>query len=487
MGIATLEEVVLELQTGPFGSALHKSDYQANGTPVVNPASIHGGRIVPIDSMAVGAEALERLAGFRLRAGDIVMARRGEMGRCALVTDDAAGWLCGTGSVVLRMPRALYGRYFALLLGSPYVKRHLEGSAVGTTMLNLNQRILLGLVVGVPPLLEQRRIVAKVSELMALSDRLEAARAERESTRGRLTISSLNRLSVSDLGKFRNASELALNALPTLTARADQIAQLRQTILNLAVRGKLAAQDSSEESAQELVQRISAAKSRLVAEAGFSSLDEREKTERHEEPFPIPASWQWRRLDDLAGVARGGSPRPIQGFITNDEQGTPWIKIGDATRGDIYINSTAERIRPEGVARSRLVEPGDLLLSNSMSFGFPYITNVRGCIHDGWLVIRTPSELMEKLYLRLVFLSDFARDAFARAAAGAVVQNLNADKVRRLLVPVPPLLEQRRIVAKVAEVMELCDRLEASLRDANDTRARLLEALLAGALRPELH
>ena len=122
-----------------------------------------------------------------------------------------------------------------------------------------------------------------------------------------------------------------------------------------------------------------------------------------------------------------------------------------------------------------------------MSFGFPYITNVRGCIHDGWLVIRTPSELMEKLYLRLVFLSDFARDAFARAAAGAVVQNLNADKVRRLLVPVPPLLEQRRIVAKVAEVMELCDRLEASLRDANDTRARLLEALLAGALRPELH
>lgn len=131
------------------------------------------GRLIPVDSMAIGPAILERLVTFKLRAGDIVMARRGEMGRCAVVTEREDGWLCGTGSLILRLPESLFPPFFATLIGSPLVREYLGGSAVGATMQNLNQSILLNLVIGLPPLAEQHRIVAKVDELMALCDRLE--------------------------------------------------------------------------------------------------------------------------------------------------------------------------------------------------------------------------------------------------------------------------------------------------------------------------
>lgn len=176
--LARLIELVMEIQTGPFGSSLHQSDYQVGGTPVINPASLKDGKIVPIDSMAIGPETLKRLEGFRLNEGDIVMARRGEMGRCAIVTKSEDGWLCGTGSLVLRMPTCMFSPFLALLIGAPEAREYLGGASVGSTMQNLNQGILGKMPVGVPPLAEQRRIVAKVDQLMALVDALETQLAD---------------------------------------------------------------------------------------------------------------------------------------------------------------------------------------------------------------------------------------------------------------------------------------------------------------------
>ena len=257
---ARISQILVELQTGPFGSSLHQSDYQQKGIPVINPASITNGRLIPIDRMAVGPATLERLATFKLRAGDIVMARRGEMGRCAVVTEKEDGWLCGTGSLILRLPGCVCPRFFVTLIGSPFVREYLGRSAVGATMQNLNQSILLSLVIGLPPLAEQHRIVAKVDELMALCDRLEVAQAERESRRDRLVAASLHRLNqpaetgASDA--LREHAGFYLNHLPRLTTRPKHIKQLRQTILNLAVRGRLVPQDPKDESAWELLKRI---------------------------------------------------------------------------------------------------------------------------------------------------------------------------------------------------------------------------------------
>ena len=175
----TLHDVLADLQTGPFGSSLHESDYQVGGTPVVNPASIVRGRIVPLPKMAVDRATLDRLASFRLCAGGIVMARRGEMGRCAVVTDLEAGWLCGTGSLILRLTKDALPEYVALAIGAPSSRRHLAATAVGITMQNLNQTVLRRLPVRVPSLAEQRRIVAKVDELhVEINDQTNAPASE---------------------------------------------------------------------------------------------------------------------------------------------------------------------------------------------------------------------------------------------------------------------------------------------------------------------
>jgi type I restriction enzyme S subunit len=265
----------------------------------------------------------------------------------------------------------------------------------------------------------------------------------------------------------------------------DAVARLRLFILDLAVRGTLVPQDSRDEPAAELLKRIATQKVRLVQEGRFKTLDHSFNRDEASFPFPIPANWTWCYLDDLAAIGRGGSPRPIQSYLTKDPNGIPWIKIGDSSRGSIYIDRTEERIIPGGLVKSRFVSPGDLLLSNSMSFGYPYITNIEGCIHDGWLVIRTPENLIDKLYLHKVFLSGYAKAAFSDAASGAVVQNLNADKARLLPVPLPPIAEQKRIVAKVDELMVLCDRQEAARAERERVRDRLAASSLTRLNAPD--
>ena len=173
--ITNLNEILIELKTGPFGSSLHKHDYKVGGVPVINPASIQNGEIIPIRNMSVGKETLERLSTFKLQSGDIVMGRRGEMGRCAVVTKKEQGWLCGTGSLILRVPvdAGLSSSYLALVIGSPQIREYLSQSSVGATMKNLNQSMLLRMNIAVPPFNEQLRILSKVNTLMSICDELE--------------------------------------------------------------------------------------------------------------------------------------------------------------------------------------------------------------------------------------------------------------------------------------------------------------------------
>ncbi len=159
-------------------------------------------------------------------------------------------------------------------------------------------------------------------------------------------------------------------------------------------------------------------------------------------------AWPEVALGDLCHIARGGSPRPIKSFLTSEPDGINWIKIGDASAGDgKYISSTQEKIRPAGLKMSRLVEPGDFLLSNSMSFGRPYIMRTTGCIHDGWLVLKDKSRRFDPNYLYYFLGSDATYRQFDALAAGSTVRNLNTDLVKTVKVILPSIEEQRRIVA----------------------------------------
>ena len=161
--------------------------------------------------------------------------------------------------------------------------------------------------------------------------------------------------------------------------------------------------------------------------------------------------WQVKTLGDICDIARGGSPRPIQKFLTDGPDGINWVKNADATASSKYIYKTEEKIIPEGAKRSRLVKPGDFLLSNSMSFGRPYIMKTTGCIHDGWLVLTDKSGLFDQDYLYHFLGSAAAYTQFDSLAAGSTVRNLNTELVKRVTVPLPPLSEQQRIVAILDE------------------------------------
>ena len=265
--------------------------------------------------------------------------------------------------------------------------------------------------------------------------------------------------------------------LPLLAGAPNGIKKLRELILELAVRGKLVPQDPNDEPASELLKRIAEEVRHLVAKGKSNEQIAQQEIDDATVPFTASKNWAWIKLGDISLIERGGSPRPIKDFLTDDPNGLNWIKIGDTEKGGKYITSAAEKIKREGLVKTRMVYPGDFLLTNSMSYGRPYITQIEGCIHDGWLRISPPNSLV-KDYLYLLLSSPYVRCFFVGAAAGAVVLNLNADKVRELPIPLPPLAEQHRIVAKVDKLMALCDRLEAKQADAERAHAQLVQALL---------
>ena len=142
-------------------------------------------------------------------------------------------------------------------------------------------------------------------------------------------------------------------------------------------------------------------------------------------------------------IERGGSPRPIDDFITDSPDGLNWVKIGDAPAQGNYITKTAEKIKPEGLSKTREVHPGDLILSNSMSFGKPYIMGIDGCIHDGWLLIRNTYKVFDLTFLCHLLGTPQMIIQYKSLAAGSTVNNLNKELVGNTVVTIPTIKEQR--------------------------------------------
>ena len=185
------------------------------------------------------------------------------------------------------------------------------------------------------------------------------------------------------------------------------------------------------------------------------------------------SSWKTVNLGEICEIERGGSPRPISEFVTNDEDGVNWIKITDATASGKCIYATEEKIIPDGVKRSRMVYPGDFILSNSMSFGRPYIMQTSGCIHDGWLVLRKPNADTDFLYY--ILSSEVVSNQFESLAAGSTVRNLNVQIAKEVKIPLPPLAEQRKIAEILRTWDEAIETAEAELKAKQELHQYLLQ------------
>ena len=204
---------------------------------------------------------------------------------------------------------------------------------------------------------------------------------------------------------------------------------------------------------------IIAPKEKIAANGDYNLSGERYR----EGAANVGLTWPLVPIGDLCVIERGASPRPIQDFMTDAPDGVNWIKIGDAEVGAKYITTTKERVSPAGAAKSRRVKPGDFLLSNSMSFGRPYVMATDGCIHDGWLLLRDHSDQLDQDYLYNILGSKLVYAQFKQAATGGVVNNLNSEIVRGVKIPLPPLAVQQEIVAEIASYQKEIKRLKGEI------------------------
>ncbi len=332
-----------------------------------------------------------------------------------------------------------------------------------------------------PPLAEQHRIVAKVDELMALCDQLEAAQSKRETRRDRLVAASLHRVDTVLPESLPAAARFHLDNLPRLTTRPEHIKQLRQTILNLAVRGRLVPQDPNDEPAAELLKRIQVAKARLVKEGTRKKGAVLPDVDLDQAPFDLPFGWSWARFPELGTFGRGKSKHRPRNDVMLFEGGTHLlIQTGDVARSQGVIQTFTNKYNDIGLAQSVKWPAGTLCITIAANIADSGILSFDACFPDSVVGFIPDSAFNNARYFEY-----FVRTAKANLlefAPATAQKNINLEILSAVLIPLPPLAEQHRIVAKVDKLMALCDQLEAQLASTQTDSRRLLEAMLRDAL-----
>lgn len=415
------------------------------------------------------------------RAGDILYGKLRPYLNKVVVAREAG--YSTTEIVAIRSFVPFCAEYSCLAFRRPDFVEYVDRLGRGTKMPRLRTPDALMALFPLPPLAEQYRIAAKVDELMALCDRLAAAQDERERRRDGLAAASLRRLSqpvdAGDDDILREHARFHLRHLHRLTTRPDQIVALRHTVLSLAVRGRLVSQDLNDEPA--LVQLAASD----VVRAATARVDRRANQERNtllaaEEKWATPPFWEWRALADLVLFIdyRGRTPKKIDGgvrlitaknikkgfvslspeeFVSETEY-EAWMTRGIPRDGDVLFTTEA----PMGNAAVVHLTERFALAQRVITFR-PY-----GAIHPDFLVLQLLSEPFQVI--------------LGKTATGLTAKGIKAAKLKRLPIVVPPLAEQRRIVAKVHELIAVCDRLKAQLLTAQTESRRFLEAALHEAL-----
>lgn len=360
-----------------------------------------------------------------------------ENSKAAIISNLPNNLGAGTTELHVIRPIKLLSEYIYAIIKT---RKFLESGKQEMTGCAGQQRVPVNFIeeylIPIPPIDEQQRITQTIKELLSIVESLEN-----------------NKVDLSEL-----------------------ITQTKSKVLDLAIKGKLVSQDPNDESADKLLERIREEKEKLIKESKlkrdknetwiFKNSDDNSYYEQidgeivcidDDLPFEIPENWRWTKFCNICDIARGGSPRPIEKYITNDADGINWIKIGDTEKGGKYIYSTKEKIKREGIAKSRYVKPGDFLLTNSMSFGRPYILKIDGCIHDGWLVINDNFRVFDQDFLYYLLSSNVMYQLLSIAAKGSTVKNLKSDTVKIVIMPVPPKNEQILISKKIESIFTQLD------------------------------
>ena len=349
----------------------------------------------------------------------------------------------------------------------------------------LNRTSLSNILVPLPALAEQHRIVAKVDELMTLCDRLEEAQQEREAARDRFATTSLARLGSPDpdLSTFHADAAFAIENFDRITARSDQVAALRRTVLDLAVRGRLVPQDPTDEPASKLLERITKQRARMIDQGVIRKPRESLDRERLAGPFDIPSSWRWVRLRTVGAIVGGGTPAASDANNFADPgAGFPWLTPADLGRQrTLFIARGARDLTEQGLQGSSAtpMPARSVLFTSRAPVGYVAIALNPVSTNQGFKSIVPYIDECSR-FIAFVLMA-FAPEIDANAP-GTTFREVSGKIISQHPFPLPPLAEQQRIVAKADELMTLCDRLEERLVTTEDACHGLLDAVLNDAI-----
>ena len=460
-----------------------KNAYSQIGIPFFRSQNVYNDGLRLDDVAYIGSDIHARMAGTTVQARDLLLnITGGSMGRCCRIPDEFSEGNISQHVAIIRPTISKMTDYLHKLVLSPYFQAFIFDQQTGAGRGGLPKHKMDRIAVAVPPICEQRRIVAKVNELMTLCDQLEETRTKREETRDRLAKASHARLSApdTDTEAFRANARFAINVLPQLSARADQVKHLRQTILNLAVRGRLVEQDPGDEPASDLLQRIVAEKARLVKLGEIKPRKLKSRPREHPLEFETPIGWQLTDLGSVATKITDGAHKTP----TYVSAGVPFVSVKDFSAGRLNFGNTRFIPLEEHELLYQRCDPrrGDILLGRIGTLGKAVIvdTDLEFSLFVSVGLIRFDHTNMDPVFFRTVLNSPFVEAEFSRIkiGGGTHTNKLNLGDLHTVAIPLPPLAEQHRIVTKVGQLMALCDRLENSLGIADSGRQRLLESLL---------
>jgi type I restriction enzyme S subunit len=480
----------------------------SQGVPVVSQKCVKWTGLDLSVARLITPESLDAYESVRfLRTGDLLWnsTGTGTIGRIVILRNPPPKLVCDSHVTVVRC-LVVDPEYVRLWLRSDHVYGTIEVRAAGSTkQVELTSQLANNQVVPIPPLNEQHRIVSKVDELMALCDRLEATQTEREQRRDRLVTASLRQLQDEECltrrregtkkGKEANEDILSifvpsresvfLQNIPRLTTRPEHIKALRQIILNLAVRGYLVSQDANDEPASDLLKQIQAEKAQLVKKGKQQKEITLPTVGLEQAPFALPTGWSWARFPELGTFGRGKSKHRPRNDVSLYDGGTHlFIQTGDVARSHGIIQTYTKKYNEKGLEQSMKWPAGTLCITIAANIADSGILSFDACFPDS-VVGFIPASMFQNARYFEYFVRTAKENLLAFAPATAQ-KNINLEILNAVRIPLPPLAEQHRIVAKVDELMALCDQLDANLATTQTDSRRLLEAVLRDALAPAM-
>jgi len=432
-----------------------------------------------VKQMPIEENELERCTAQK---GDLLICEGGEAGRAAVWTFDKE--VCFQNHVHrARMyeninPFYAY-RYFEKLNATGEIEQYRKGVGIS----NMSGKALASVVFALPPLAEQHRIVAKVEELMALCDQLEQQHSNAQEAHEALVSQLLATLTQSQNAAEFNANWQRIYAhFDVLFNTEASIDALKQTLLQLAVMGKLVPQDPNDEPASELLKRIQAEKAKLIAEGKLKKEKPLAPISEDEKPYELPNGWEWVRLKTIATKITDGTHYTPK-YVGN---GVPFLSVKDMSSGKLDFSSTRfiSELEHGDLFKRCNPEFGDLLLTKVGTTGIPVIVDTKQpfSIFVSVALIKALWDFINVQYLKLLISSPIVKKQSAEGTEGIGNKNLVLRKIEEFVLVLPPLAEQHRIVAKVDALMALCDQLKTRIQQANQQQQAIADVLVAQAV-----